>query len=691
MTRSLIVAAFCVMALHSAPGLAASPCPISLQSGTDIGAVDGARGSEWDDAGVLQTNAPGASPCLGALLDGDGTFRPLSVRSKTYLDSDERRWLALFVEVQDQSETQADGSTLANGERFVLQLDPDIGGGTKLSQGAGALQRDWKFDVRHFWESEAGDPDLVVSTLRLFDSSANSGFCAMPPIPHWNEIVSGLTPETTPLAAVRKDLPGGYSVEIAVPFELIGNPGGDLGVAFGVVNDFGDCAGGGVCDGHGASFPTDLPMTNADNPVIGCGLSWIAPDDWATGYRRLAPGDVTISRSPRFWNSEDVDGLACGVVDNAYYPANPCALSVRANIRNSGGSAQTRNLLVVRGDHGAGVVNWRFVDLIEGVSVPGTGETSSDSAQDSDVAGLGGHPCVRAYILPPGLQSDFDLADMQGISTSADLDRLRDVYGLRDAHFAQQNITRRPSGESCPHAGCAIGFWGPAGDGPSFAALFEALNPVPRARAQEAEPDRPDRERTGLFQVAPPRGDGPGQATGGLLEGLGADVGLGAADLDQFGKDHAAVEVVALGYREPAWIEEPLPTPRVNFLEPVGGAIDLIPLETLMAGEAVPITLNIGNPADVPRRIGLSVRLRDPEGAGLAVALSDESVASIVQGPFAPLEVRPITAVVGTPDAIADVGEPAWWPLIEQYWLLLLLLVIIVLLLLVRMTRRSGT
>ncbi len=682
MPRPIAAAALSLLlAALASPGLAASPCPISLIGGADIGAVDGARGAEWNDAAILQSLSPASSSCLGTLLDADGSFRPVNLRSKTYTDPGGARWLGLFVEVQDASETQPDGSTLANGEVLTLQIDPGFDGGTALSQGPGAAARDWKIEVRHFWATAGGgDPDAVASTLRLFDSSGSSGFCATPPaasVPHWAEVTGGLTPATTPLAAVRKDLPGGYTVEIAVPMALIGNPAGDIGIALAVVNDFGSCtAGSGICDGYGLSFPSDLPVTNADNPVVGCGPGWLEPGDWATGFIEAAPGDVTLSHAPRFWTSEDVDALACGVVDNNYYPANPCRMAVRANLRNASTSAQVRNLLILRGQHGAGVVDWTFVDLIEGVSVPASGQIASTSAEVSNLAGLAGHPCVRAYVLPPFIDPQFDLARMQAITSAADLTDLVATYGLRDIHSAQQNISRRPEAEVCPNAGCRI----------SRALLRGAdtvlagLSLIGPAAAQEVP------RRASLFTLAPAAHPDPGQPAG-LLSGLIGDVGFDPEVLAGIAKEDAVVEIVALGYRDPDNIEPPLPDPRHNFIEVVGGAVERIPLARIAAGEVVDLALDVGNPSDTARHIGLSVRIHDPTGSGLALSVSDATVAAVTGAPFDPWQSRPITILAGTAEAIAAAGGGG--PGATRWLLWLVLLVLLILLALAVLRRRS--
>ncbi len=681
---AFILAGCAALALSVGPAHAAAPCPISLQQGTDIGTVDGARGPEWDDAATLASLATTSSGCLGTLLDEDGTFRPVTIRSKSYTAPGGAAWIAFFFEVQDASQTQSDGSILANGEVLVLQLDADLSEGETLSQGASPLSRDWKIEARHFWETaDPADPDNVAVTTRFYDSSGDSPFCALagPSVPFWNEIVSGLTPATTPQIAVRKDFPGGYTIEVAVPMALIGNPSGDIGVALSIVNDHGSCVGGsGVCDGHGLAFPSDLPITNADNPVLGCGHSWIAPDSWATGYTNQAPGDVTLSHNPRFWTSEDVDALACGTVDNNYYPGNPCRMTVRANLRNASTSDQIRNILVLKGDHGAGVVDWSFVDLIEGVSVPAGGQMSSLSAEHSDLDGLAGHPCVRAYALPPNIDPTFDLARMQSITSAAELTALVDTYGLRDQHSAQQNISRRPDTDVCPNAACRINAWlqQPAqfnlADHPLIAPAFAQDAPAPR---------------TTVFTVAPGVHQSAEGQKAGILTGLSSDVGLDPETLAKISETDAVVEFVALGYREPDNIEGPLPDPRHNLLEVVGGAIERIPLTRIADNQEIALTLNVGNPAEVARNIGVSVRVYDPTGSGLAVAVSEDTLQTLASAPFAPFESRPIVALAGTTKALANPGGGAPGGLTNQQ-LLLLLLVLLVLVIFLFIRRRSA-
>jgi hypothetical protein len=653
-----VIVALTLLLAGAPSGWAASPCPISLQEGTAI-AVDGVLGSEWDDAALIASAGPAASPCLPLLLDGDGTFRPVTIRSKRYLSAG-NPMLGIFFEVGDTSTQQDGGAALLNGESVILQLDPDTGTPTATK---------YRIRIGHKWASADGDPGLVVQTEaspRFFASSSATTICAS------QGAAFGWTPNPGAglAAVVRKDqLTAGYTVELAVPLSLIGNPGGDIGVAIGIVNDFGACMQpGGVCDGHGIGFPADLPMTNTDNPVSGCGVSWRRPDEWATGFVDRAPADVFISRQPRSWTSEDVNALACGTVDNAYYPANPCRLSVRTRVRSTSPGEQTRNLLILRGDHGAGVVEWRFVDLIEGLSVPAGSSTTRDSAEVSYRSGSGAHPCVRSLLLPPSIDPDFDLTAMRGIAGAADLARLVDVYGLRLQHYAQQNISRRSESAGCPHAGCGIGaHWlersRRIADG-AGRVLTDALGRAAQAAdthlaaGTAARHDGPPR----LFQVPPPRGDRSPAKISPILTGLGTAMALPEAAA-AFGKDHLAVETVALGYREPPTDVGPLPSPRINFIEVVGGAVDLVPMRALAAGAAIPIRLSVGNPVAVPRWIGLSIRVRDPADTGAVIALAD-GLDALAEGPLKPMAQLPIELLAGARGAVeaaldeAGAGQP---------------------------------
>jgi hypothetical protein len=364
---------------------------------------------------------------------------------------------------------------------------------------------------------------------------------------------------------------------------------------------------------------------------------------------------------PVHWQSEDVDGLACGAVNNNYYPANPCRLAVRARLRSSSATDQVRNVLYLQGDHGAGPVSWKVVDLREGITIPAGGSPIFDSDDTGDVLGLTGHPCVRTYILPPAFRPDFPRSSILSIASVADLNAMVVAYGIQDQHWAQQNISRQAEEETCPNADCrVVKRYGPAIDHYAAfdvpAALFDALAGAP-ALAQHAE--------------APAAAKPP----------AGAPILLPAEKLRQYGRDHVIVQVTARGYRS-ATVKQ---TPRYNFIEQVGGITQLIPAERLAKG-GVPLQFQVGNPAEVPRHLGLQVAVQVPPGTPpVQVALDTRPRV------YAPFETRLQQGKVrrATGDESAGDGKPQ--PPGNRLLLVIFLLCIAAVVLLVRFLAKPGS
>jgi hypothetical protein len=579
--------------------LAASPCPLSFLDGSPVSSIDGVRDGEWDDAMLIESG----SACLEQLIDSDTTPRDVRIYSKSFLSGSDRV-LALFFEVEDQSNSFPLGFT--EGERIVVQLDPDFSGGTQITGS------DFLFDFRHIWQAVSGSPDEIQVSLDVYDGSGPSGFCTLP---QWQAVTS--TPSISRVARLMRDASSmviGYTFEVLIPESVIGSMGANLGIAIGIVNDWADCTQTGICDDHGTGFPSSLPMTNTDNPLpnVGCGLSWNVPDDWATGYFDHAPGDVLISHNPKFWRSEDVDGLACEeTTENRYFPGTPCRLRARSRIHNSSTTEQVRNLLYLFGVYGIGGTQWNFIELQQGVTVPATGdrETTSIFADNTVVAAVGAetnaHPCVRVYILPPSISSDFDLADMEAINDVADLDALVAAYGLESQHSAQQNISRQAAGSNCPQSNCnAVG------------SLLDSNLPLFADASGHVTGSYLDLSRQ---SNQPPlllaRNDNDSQSTiaAAAIDRDPIGGGIRPPDLtdtrglEQYLRSDVIVEVVGMAYREPS--DGPY-----NFIETVGGILHLTPVNLLDPQQGVNFTFQVTNPSDVARTIWLVPRIHTPPG-----------------------------------------------------------------------------
>ena len=613
-----------VATVTAAPAAFAAVCPIGFTAGTAIAdtAIDGTVGAEWNDAQILQSS----DPCLASLPDWNGTSTSMDGHaapslSKTVRVRSKRDATHLYVafEVGDQTRN-LDGGPLPLGELVTLQIDPNGSRGGQLENGASALAKDYRLDVLHSW-----GPSLDATTF--YDSTTAPGMstCGVQDW-HVRSPPSGLVVGYSTAA-------GGYAVEVKIPTGALGlgtidDDTGDLGFAFAVVNDLGHCVSV-ECDATGIAFPDVLPLTNVVSPLVsdpldptGCG-DWLVPANWATGYLHQFPGDVWISRQPASWLSEDVDGLACGVVDNSYYPANPCKLAIRGCLRNSTAVDQLRNVLYLEGEHGIGPVTWKVVELKEAVTVAPGGPHCTDSAETTDVAGLTGHPCVRVYILPATFDPDFDRTDILAISSDTDLMAMVAAYDLGTQHIAQQNITRRAEASVCPDGDCRI-----AGrlDRERTGIAVASLGPPERlfepAAFGAADQELPDGGRRD-----------PAPADGAMDRGrrpapTGDDVDLVDEEVARYAGDHVIVQITGYGFSA----SESARSPRYHFIEEIGGVVELIPVTRFMddreepgdggdrfpeaapARRAVTFAFQVSNPGTRARTIYLHLDVHAPPG-----------------------------------------------------------------------------
>jgi len=614
----------------SGPLAATSPCPIGLQTGT-APTIDGAQGAgEWDDASKLTSS----SPCFETLLDEGLVNKNVTIFSKRYTRM-AANYLGFFLEVEDAS-TSFNGGLLVNGERIVFQFDPNISGGANLAgTGAGGSSAsDYKVQIVHRWEQLDGDPELENVQVTVLDGSGGAGFCGHPV---WNDITAGLPAAQKPTVMVQKFAgPSRYTVEVEVPLALLGNPAGDIGIALAVVNDLAACPSGGTvfCDGYGASIPNSLPMTNSDNPVNGCENGWSVPDTWATGYVTTPPPDVWLSHNPVYWLSDDVDAWRCNVQDNSYYPSDPCKLIVEGCFENSSTLPQIRNLLFLRGRYNIGAPDWTVVELRKNVSLPANARTCKKSVETTaGLVGLVGHPCIRVYVLPPSFKPEFDEADILAITTDAQLTQMSTVYGLSGQHSAQQNISRLDSTPICPAAACQIS---ELDRQPEERLAFTPLNaaaalaqPVGRIASLSPEPQEP-------AVVRPNDGNG-NEEEPPVVRNPGHDVLLGEKDLERYGRDHVIIQVRGFGYGQP-----PSDKPAYNFLEEVGGIVQLVPLELLQERGTIRFQFDVGNSGRDLKTIFLDLDARVPPGfeQGIEFALDT------APHQYRPGETRRTTAVV---------------------------------------------
>jgi hypothetical protein len=656
------------VALSARPAVAASPCPLGFRPGSEP-TINGIRSpGEWDDASLTSSG----NGCLGTLLDldeGVAATRNINVYTKRYARSTHTGvvpYLGFFFEIPDHTVPGVSGP-LNNGERILLQFDPNLSGGPTLENGALAINKDYRIEIRHGWQSAGtSDPDLLVPYVAGTDTTdgvrvtvldGSGSDCGNPT---WAPVnLPGV--EVT----LRKNTFGsqgsGYQAEIGIPLSLLGNPTGDMGVAFAVLNDFAGCGQPGVCDGYGTSYPSGLPVNNSDNPVVPCMTGgWTVPSAWATGYVSSAPADVYYSPTPSYYFSDDIDDRRCTVIDNNWYNARPCKVGIRSWLRSASGVDQTRNVAYYFAKRGMGQTEWHFLSMSKAISVPasagsgGVARRQDDSADKSINLVLSDHPCVRAYILPSSLRPDFDEGRISGgasgILNDSDLEEMSAKYGLQPQHSAQQNITLQNSA-SCPDSSCLASLVPPRVSRQQMAEAETAPSPSPSSSPGS----------TALRWLESVAGISRAHAAGGgdlvartkpLSRTIGNQVLLSGTRMEKYAGDNVMVQIRAFGYRASAVTT----TPRYNFLEEIGAIIKLIPVALLQEGGPVPLDFELGNPGQAQRVILLTVDMKAPKGVVIP-PLNLDTTPQL----FQPHETRHMTASLGAPSG-PSCRQSQWLP-----------------------------
>lgn len=605
----------------SAPAYASAPgCQIFFPTGSDItdANIDGSLGADWSDANIVQTGSPCMATFFGdwnGSLQASGHAVPaLQKIVKIYTKQSANNFYMAF-EVLDQTQ-----QPLLNGEKIILQLDPS------MSPGGNQLSSDYRIEITHKWSP-------ATLTKKLFDSGtpAGSSICNQQ---DWHEISSNpAIPVGLGVTGANQNPSSKYTIEVKIPRNLIGNPGlqNNFGIAFAVINDLGN---GNTGDATGIAFPTSLPLINAMNGILpdslnptGCG-DWLIPDKWGMGGLAFL-GDVTISTNPIWWNSLDITALACNNPSYEYYPTKPCKLTLQATLHNSSAVDQTRNVLFMWADHGSSPSTWRVIGIKEGVVIPQNGSTPVLSDQWSGVPlNLPNHPCVRAYILPPTYLAAFDKSAILGITNATQLQNMMTAYTFGappNPRWAQKNISQHTGGGSCPDQSCDIGSLELR---PAVANQVIGVSLLSDARASDTGSDK----QPGLF--------------------------LSDEERARFSKD-VMVQVRAFGYSKSQG--------KYNFIEDLGGVMQVVPVNLIQKDGKVPLQLNVTNPGNVARTIFLHVDIYTPPGQ------ENITITGIETGPqnYGPDETRVVKGTVapkaGTPSI------PRW------VWLLLALIIVLLL------------
>lgn len=619
---------------------AVAQCRMGFLPGSTIanGQIDGVLANDWLDASVLQSG----DPCFGFLRDWDGaTPTPptapanpaLQKRVKVFSKRDSGN-IYLAFEVRDQTQDAA-GALLANGDRVVIQIDPDPASGSGT-----ALANDFRIEVSHRWN--------VSNVASNFFTSSSSATCSAGRWLQAAQMPAGLTIGWNQANAPNGDPNSTYWIELKIPLSVIGNPAGDIGIAIAVINDLGHQSvvmGTSVNDATGLAYPSSLPMNNAqnvlENPQAPTNCDWNKPGQWATGQQQpVTTGDVTISSLPEWWRSSALVAATCQGVTYEYYPGTPCRLKLTATV-NSTAAGLRRNLLFMWADHGSSPSTWRAIELVRNVVLPQGPATVSTDEWKSVPKGLANHPCVRVYILPEALLPAWDEAALLAISDQLTLTQMEAAYGFGgpwDPYWTQKNISKNPQVQTCPDASCRVGQ-----SGASHLA-------------------RLDYSASTVLALKHP---GVAQDAAGEPQVLGAD------ELKELGATNAIVRVQAFGFSEP---QKPTDEWNYNFIEDLGGVIHLVAADDINAAKKLPFELQVTNPGDAERGLARSIILAadvtPPTGAKLdgvlTVSLPQEAFmlnrgeTIVIQGAFvlASEEVRPTIAPTSPPAPTPVPGAP---------------------------------
>jgi hypothetical protein len=532
-------------------------------------------------------------------------------------------------------------------ERVILQFDPDMNQSPQLD----AAGTDYRVEIAHLWGTGAQPSTLTFyKSLILPVGACTKQDWQVAPTPAG--VMAGVS------YALASGQPG-YTVELKIPLSALGLAIGNMGISFAVINSKGTAP-----TVTGVGFPNTLPLTNANNviaiptfPTGNCG-DWLVPALWGGAAIDTMPGSVTIDRNPVPWNSDSISSVDCAGAQFDYYDAKPCKLDMTVKLSSTIPGIAMRNVLFLWGNNDAGYSKWTYVDIKENVAVPfhGGGAGEVTTLQWPPPPGLVVHPCVRAYVLPNGYAARYPKSLIVSLGSSAPLldplliDSLEHVYGLTPDQWAQENITRLPTGSMCPAGHCPIAFLQDGGVRALFGVARDALS------------------GPHFFSL------GPQELWAGALDSQpqprGNQIFLSPEQARQLGPTNVIVQVRSFGSTPPP-VGRQLP---YDFVQPIGGVIQLFPVELAQGGKALPVHLTVTNPAPGPQMIGLSVVAHTPPGMpGVRVDL-DTAPHLYQHG-----ESRTVLGAVSTSSPLP------WW-----LWLIIAVLVVVVLVFLL-LRRRTGT
>lgn len=616
---------FCVATLDAR---AASTCTIAFPAGTAptlvAGEPDGVRGAEWNDATVLTSG----DACFSLMQDiipmtgGMITDRVVRVYSKRFTRGG-TSFVGFFFEVPDRTDKgPCPNQELCNGERIVLQFDSNISRGAQLAGGNPlfSLTNDYQLVFNHKWTATGNN--VTAKTWQASERIAAGGELCSPP--EWTPVSLGGVNE--PKWFVRNDLVGGgYTAEIEVPLPMLGFVGmppasTNVGFALAVVNDLGNdspmaCGANAVCDGFATSFPNspEMTVTNASNPLVACHGNWTVPNEWGTGTFGLAPGAVTIDRTPEYWNTSAIAVKECNAAGGVYqwYKDKPCTARIEARLDNNTGATQTRNILFLWSSYGTGdPATYKVVALLENQSVPVGDNVGPFAVTWSDPPyPVDHHPCMRAYILPPSFLPTFTKAQILAITSRDGPDGLNAMvaaYGLGTNQWAQKNISQSATQNVCTT--CPVASLRDVTK-PTDEAARTSSSPASPPSSSPASPqkwaDLAERARNtkgevvilpanytpdGASPAASPQQTNPDDKRPPIVQRPGTEIVIAPREMERYRRDYVIVQVRTFGFDTKASKE-----PRYNFIENMGGILLVVPVEVMRKLIEVPFHFEVSN------------------------------------------------------------------------------------------------
>jgi hypothetical protein len=564
--------------------------------------------------------------------------------------------------IPDITPTKQGGAALSCGDQVIIQIGPASTAQTALAQG-----QEFRYELAISGNAVVGGPQLRIPRP-----------VGDPQVGKWKASPEGTTGALISTTAVGNP----YSFELTIPLSEIGNPAGDFGLAFAIINDLGHSHGA-TNEASGTAFPVGMGLTPASDPGLTCGGigsangetatgNWINPSTWGVGFVALSTTpNVTLNQGPEVWLSRAIRIGRCSVTDfnsitevtaanwatvqqsvsDNWYKFNalkPCKMTIWINATVSPPGTVQKRFLAVWGRPGIAPQAWFFAGVTNAVSVssPTTAVSFVWDKPTPVPGGFSDHPCLRVYVLP----ATFTAAQQTALNdlmndTSVNGDKLQPFENAFNVSFslntaAQMNFANYDNASSCSEATCmpAAAIIG------SEDSLLARWSPFATLHAQVAQRPGDDRPRPG-----------DGRST--------------------------SIRLIAHGFG----VADPQGTKPYTYVEDIGGLGWAVSNQLLAQAESIPLRVQVSNPAITEKTFanGTAVEVPSPNRRILVVP-----VVSVVPGtPMPRIDLSALNRFAETPltpgqtfdsqisIVAVGLGWNAW--LMKWWWLILLVLLLI--------------